>query len=389
MGRILFFCIPAHGHTNPTLPLVAELVRRGHEVRYFHTQEFRAKVEAAGAQFIDVQPYMPPTPKDLHKKVGKDFASLIEMVADTALALESRVAQEIADFQPDVIVSDSMCFWGKLFAKKYGVPYICSTTSMAFNSESAKLMKKSPIEILRMILGMKRIEKKLEQLRAAGYDAPDFVSLVQNDNETNTIVYTSKGFQPAAETFSDRYAFVGPCVERLYPRRTERARPCIYVSLGTVLHDNAAFYRACIRAFEKLDVDAVLSVGEKVEPAKLGVLPANVSVYPRVNQLEVLSGADVFITHCGMNSVQESLLCGVPMVCFPQHSEENAVAARTVQLGAGLMLKYMTRKAIRDAVVTVLQDYKYRSRAERISRELLACGGAGAAADFIEHVIEA
>lgn len=387
MGRILFFSIPAHGHTNPTLPVVRELTRRGHEVRYFHTQEFREKIERAGAAFIDVGPYMPPAPKDLDKKVGKDFASLIEMVADTALALEDRVAQEIADFQPDVIVSDSMCFWGKLFAKKYGVPYICSTTSMAFNSESAKLMKKSPMEILRMILGMKRIKEKLAQLRAAGYDAPDFVSLVQNDNETNTIVYTSRGFQPAAHTFSDRYAFVGPCVERLYPRRTDRERPLVYVSMGTVLNDNTAFYRACIRAFEGMDADAVLSVGEKTEPAKLGVLPANVQVFPRVNQLEVLACADVFITHCGMNSVQESLLNGVPMVCFPQHSEENAVAARTVQLGAGLMLKRMTRKAIRDAVVTVLQDYKYRSRAERISRELLACGGAAEAADYIEQVI--
>ena len=387
MSRILFFCIPAHGHTNPTLPLIAELTARGHEVRYFHTQEFREKIERAGAAFIDVGPYMPPAPADLEKRVGKDFASLIEMVVDTTLSLDARAAQEIADFRPDVIVSDSVCFWGKLFAKKYGVPYICSTTTLAFNQESAKGMKKRPMEIVRMILGMPRIGRKMAQLRAAGYDAPDFVSILGNDNETDTIVYTSRGFQPAAETFGERYAFVGPSVAQLYPRKEKHARPCVYVSLGTVLHDNVKFYRACIGALGSMGVDVIMSVGEKVDPAQLGRIPANIAVYPRVNQLEVLSGADLFITHCGMNSVQESLLYGVPMVCFPQHSEEYAVAARVVELGAGVRLKRPTAGAIRHAVKTILQDDGCRSAAQRIREEFLACGGAAEAADFIERVV--
>ena len=47
-----FFCIPAHGHTNPTLAVVRELTARGHAVRYYTTVAFRAKVEAAGAVFV-------------------------------------------------------------------------------------------------------------------------------------------------------------------------------------------------------------------------------------------------------------------------------------------------------------------------------------------------
>ena len=386
MARILFFCIPAHGHTNPTLPVVRELVNRGHEVRYFHTQEFREKIEQASAQFIDVEPYMPPAPDDLDQKVGKDFAALIEMAADTTLALDARAAQEIADFKPDVIVSDSVCFWGKLFAKKYGVPYICSTTTMAFNKESAKLMKQSPMEIVRMLLGMPRIEKKMKQLRAAGYDAPDFVSIIKNDNETNTIVYTSKSFQPSAETFSDSYAFVGPCVSEFFPRAGGEKFPRVYVSLGTVLHDNEGFYRTCIKALSELPVEAVISVGDKVNPARLGKIPPRIAVYPRVNQMEVLAKTDVFLTHCGMNSVQESLLNGVPMVCFPQHSEENAVAARVVGLGAGVMLKRAAQKEIKKAVTAVLENAAYKACARRMSQDLIAAGGAAKAADYIERI---
>ena len=50
--KIAWFCIPAHGHTNPTLGLVKELTRAGHQVFYFSFEMFREKIERAGAVFI-------------------------------------------------------------------------------------------------------------------------------------------------------------------------------------------------------------------------------------------------------------------------------------------------------------------------------------------------
>ena len=50
--KIAWFCIPAHGHTNPTLGLVREMTAAGHEIRYFSFADFREKIEAAGAKFI-------------------------------------------------------------------------------------------------------------------------------------------------------------------------------------------------------------------------------------------------------------------------------------------------------------------------------------------------
>ena len=51
MATIVFFCIPAHGHTNPTLNVVRELVSRGHRVVYYSYDDFREKIEDAGAEF--------------------------------------------------------------------------------------------------------------------------------------------------------------------------------------------------------------------------------------------------------------------------------------------------------------------------------------------------
>ena len=50
--KIAWFCIPAHGHTNPTLGVVRELTAAGHQVFYFSFEAFREKIEQAGARFI-------------------------------------------------------------------------------------------------------------------------------------------------------------------------------------------------------------------------------------------------------------------------------------------------------------------------------------------------
>jgi len=383
MACIFFFSIPAHGHVNPTLPLVRELTQRGHRVVYYETEEFREKIEAAGAQFVSIEPYMPPAPKNIDKIAGRDFAALIEMVASTTLGLETRIAKDIAREKPALMISDSVCFWGKLLAKKHGAPFICSTTTFAFNAHTAKRMKHKPMEILRMILGMPRIEKSMQLLRDHGYGVRSFVDVIGNDAQTDTIVYTSRVFQPMSETFGKNYAFVGPSVAARYPHKAH-ARPMVYISLGTVLHHAPQFYKRCIQALSGMDCDAVISIGGKVDPASLGGIPANVQVFPRVNQLEVLSRTDVFLTHCGMNSVSESLLHGVPMVLFPQHSEEEAVAGRAEELGAGLRLKRTTAKEIRRALEAVLAGERYRSAAQAIADDFAKCGGAKAAAEFIE-----
>ena len=383
MAAIFFFSLPAHGHVNPTLPLVRELTSRGHRVLYYDVEAFREKIEAAGAQLVPIDAYMPPAPEDIDRRAGKDFASLIEMAADLTLSLNERVAQDVAEHHPACVVGDSVCIWGKLLARRHGLPFICSTTTFAFNDQSARLMKRQPGEVLRMLLGMPRMARKLRQLREHGHDAPDVISLIGNDTKTPTIVYTSRLFQPMSETFGDSYAFVGPSVMQRYPRRPHD-RPLVYVSLGTVLNNAPDFYRSALQALSGMDCDAILSIGDAVDPAALGPVPGNVRIFPRVNQLEVLAGADVFLTHCGMNSVSESLLCGVPMVLFPQHGEENAVAIRCEQLGAGLRLKRPSASCIRSALEAVLGDDRYRRAAQTVAEDFARCGGAAEAADFVE-----
>lgn len=384
--NIMFFSIPAHGHTNPTIEVVRTLTQRGHVVRYYSFEPFRSRIEDAGAEFVPCDDALPPAPGDLDKRMGRDFSLLMEMVIGVAAQLHPRMEEEMRTFRPDCIVSDSICIWGKLFAKHFGVPLVVSTTTFAFNRYTAKLMKQSLRDVLLMVTGMPRVMKQLGTLEALGYEAKSVIELLQNDNETDTIVYTSRKFQPRAETFSNRYAFVGPSVVPTQRDESKKERPLVYVSLGTVLNRNQGFYRACIAALRQVDCDAVLSVGPDTDIGALGQLPEHIKVYPRVNQMEVLARADAFITHCGMNSVMESLYMGVPMALFPQHPEERAVANRVAELGAGVPLRSARERDIRDAVMKLLGEPSYMNNASALAKDMRSCGGAQEAAAFIERI---
>ena len=47
MSKIVFFCIPAHGHTNPTLNVVRELISRGHQVWYYSYEMLPTYIQAS------------------------------------------------------------------------------------------------------------------------------------------------------------------------------------------------------------------------------------------------------------------------------------------------------------------------------------------------------
>ena len=169
--NIAFFCIPAHGHTNPTLAVVRELTARGHAVRYYTTEAFRAKVEAAGAVFVpfDAEAARPGMTAADGARLGSDLSFSTRLIVDLTLAADDWLSRELTVHRPDVIVGDSMAFWAKLAAKKHGIPFVSSTTTFAFNRFSAKVIEQNGAGFLQFLLAQPRINRQLKRLRAAGY----------------------------------------------------------------------------------------------------------------------------------------------------------------------------------------------------------------------------
>ncbi len=387
MGRIAFFSIPAQGHTNPTLPLVAELVRRGHQVRYYSYQMLRDKIEKTGAQFVpcdsfDAQLALTPAQAS---RLGSDLGLSTRVLVDTTLALDAMVMAQMDAWRPDCIVSDSMAPWGKAVAGKLGIPYICSTTTFAFNRHSARVMRQSPWELMNMLLAMPKINRDLQRLRRQGYPVKNILDLIGSDEGAHTIVYTSREFQPCSDTFSEKFAFVGPLLPRAAAPIEKTRDKLVYLSMGTVNNDLLPLYSSWVRAMADSPWQVILSLGHQVNPKDLGPLPEHIRAYPAVDQIAVLEKADVFVTHCGMNSVSEGLYHGVPLAMLPQTKEQQGVAGRVLELGAGILLS--REDELPAAIDKLLSSPSFRTAAQKIRRSFLESPGVKGAADKVEEAL--
>ena len=351
MKKIAFFGIPAHGHTNPMIGVARELVSRGNKIRFYSFKEFEEKIISTGAEFVSCDSYLPEiSDKELANLKKSSNTEMSIQDIRTTLAMNDFLADEFETFKPDIVYTDSVCFWGKLNAMKFDIPMVVSTSTFAFNQMSAAYIKNSPAELADMLLGVPKVTREMQVLKPLGYKFKSFLSLVQNDNDTDTIVYASRLFQPYVESYSDHYLFVGPSVSTDIVPNKKKERKLVYISLGTVVNDKPDFYKNCIEGLKDIDADIIMSCGKYIDIDSLGKLPDNIKAYPYVNQIEVLSRADAFISHCGMNSASESLFMAVPLILFPQTGEQHAVARRAYELGAGRYLKKYTPQDIRKAV---------------------------------------
>ena len=156
--------------------------------------------------------------------------------------------------------------------------------------------------------------------------------------------------------------------------------------MGTVNNNEEAFYKKCFEAFKDEKLNVIMSVGNDIDIDSLGEIPSNFIVEKHVDQISVLKITDVFITHCGMNSVSEALYDAIPLVLFPQTTEQKGVANRVKELNAGIYLENINNPAeIKNVVLYVLKNKELKEGASKIKDSFLECGGAKEAAKFIEN----
>lgn len=115
----------------------------------------------------------------------------------------------------------------------------------------------------------------------------------------------------------------------------------------------------------------ILNTG-KVYIQTLGKIPDNVYTYSFVPQIEVLQHADVFLTHCGMNSVNEAMALGVQMVAMPFINNQLSNAKRIVELGIGKRVRSFpsSGKQLYNTVMEVSSSDMVKERSREIENQL-------------------
>ncbi len=411
MSTILFFNIPAHGHVNPSIPLVKELVGRGERVIYYCTESYRAKIESAGAEFRSYGAEYDFAP-------GQDAVTpfrAMSLILQAGEGVIANVIDQVRAEKPDVIIYDSMCVWGKQIAQIVGVAAICSCSIFLIHSKNVRDVPMDTRFQLQMTMGGATLISSLWRYasialrlkRKYGVSSPFFTDFFANPGDM-TLVYTSRYFQAGAEKFDDTFKFVGPLIAPRNdhhdfqtseflptplrygaPRENSEVlkKPLIYISLGTLFNERVDFFRACIEAFSDDHYNVIMSIGNKIDPASLGAIPDNFIVRPHVPQLEILQRADLFITHGGMNSASEGCWYGVPMIVLPQVGDQVVIAGRIQQLGAAEKLTDITPQTIRALAEKVLGDSNYKMQSEKIGETFREAGGAVKAVDEIREFV--
>lgn len=291
MAHYYLLNLPAHGHINPTLPVVAELIRRGHQVTYYADEPFRARILAAGAGYRPYQPALawadPP----------RNLFATAELLARATEAVLPDLIESARRERPAAIIHDSLAAWGKALATLTGIPAICSTSTFAMHAQGAIYAPRFLLQITRDALGapgaIRAYTNAQARLRRRFGLRPAPLSEAFRNEAPLNIVYTGRELQPAAERLGPAWQFVGPALPAVdpatpLPARRQPDRPLIYISLGTLFNADVGFYRHCLAALGDLPVQVVISLGTRIRPADLGPLPANTVAWPSVPQLALL-----------------------------------------------------------------------------------------------------
>jgi len=383
MSHIAMVAPPAHGHVNPSLPVVAELVARGHRVSYAVPAPFAATVAGTGATPVVHDTLMPD--ETAGEQWPSDPVAGMRLFLDEAIASTPLLRSLFDGDRPDLFLADIGGYSARVLAHQWDRPLVqLSPARVAWEGYASD----PDVAAMTAALGPGVADY---QERFARWLAAQGVPL---DVDTFTgrpprsLVLVPRAMQPHADLVDERrYTFVGPCLD--HRARQEdwpaSARPLVLVSLGSAYTDVPEFYRACFAAFADLDRDVVVQVGAHVGLDALGPAPANTRVERWVPQLAVLGRASAFVTHAGMGGCSEGLWQGVPMVAVPQAVDQFDNAARLAELGVArhLPADEVTPERLREALLS-LDDPAVRARSTALREELRAAGGAVRAADLVE-----
>ncbi len=365
--KILFINLPYYGHVIPTIGLVQELIKAGHQVTYLMPFDWESKLKDSGADFLGYE----NSPK-LDKQIRSAFFKAEEVIASY-----------------DLVLYEQFFFVGKHLAEKHGKRCVRIFTAPVTNKELMHRFISSggPMGIFRLpfigeLWTMDAVKGLGIQLKCCNW----LDEIVTNPPDCN-LVYTLRSFQPFAEDFPDeKFHFIGPSVyargEEGFPTLT---KPVIYISIGTILKGGYRFFRACIDAFGSEPVTVVLSVGN-FDISRLKHIPKNFVIRSHVPQIAVLKQASLFITHGGMNSVSEAMASGVPMVVIPFVSDQPVNAEQVERLGLGKVLEYksITPAILKDTAFAVMQDGTVNKNLENIQDLITNAPGNSGAVKIIE-----
>ena len=163
----------------------------------------------------------------------------------------------------------------------------------------------------------------------------------------------------------------------IFSTKNNKNLKLLYCSFGTIVLEEKEIVLLFLKrliAVASIE-DYLLLISLQAQPQDVDKLQPfeNVYIFNSVPQLEVLSQADIFITHGGINSIKESIYAEVPMLMYPVHSDfdPKGNAVRVAYHGLGLRGNIIsdTEKEIQAYIKELLSNPLYKRSIQELKRK--------------------
>ncbi|XP_073128149.1 UDP-glycosyltransferase 90A1-like [Henckelia pumila] len=434
--HFVIFPFLSQGHTIPLLHLSRLLRRRSVVVTLFTTAgnspRIRASLRDTDVSIIEI-PFpqnidgVPPGVENTDKlSVESSFLPFARATEQMRESFE----EALETLQPPVscVVSDSFLWWTAKSAQKIGVPRLGFFGTGNFSATMYQILGR-----FRPHAGVDSVDEPFPmtdfpevKLTRNDFEPPfgdinpsgpfvdfmmenGFISMGMSDGlivnsfyemESRYVDYWNKNLGPKAWNIGPLCLAAKPLPEskstgylQWLDEKWEKKEPVLYVSFGTQAEISPEQFLEIAQGLEKSEVSFLWALKSKdldfLEPEfESRVKGRGLVAKEWMDQLKILQheGVKGFLSHCGWNSVIESISAGVPILAMPFMAEQH-MNARFVAEEVGVGLRIMPRGGtVRGHVAAEEVEMKVRELmgggkvAEEVSKTAAAWGGAAHAA---------
>jgi len=399
--KVLVYTAPSRGHLFPTIPVLLELQRRGHEVVIRTIAAEVAGLRALGFKADPVDPAI-DTIQMADYKEHNPLASLKAGVANFIARGELQVPElqrAIGAERPDLLIVDVLCWGAAAVAETSGLPWASiqhSPTPLpapeippfgpGLRPMAGPLGRLRNRLLMPLTLGMlERVAlpgTNVLRARAGATPLRDAVDMFTRP--PLTLYFTSRALEYPRTQWPESFFFTGPlCWDpaREAPTWLDRlTRPVVLVTTSSEFQDDGVLVRNALEGLAGEDLDVVATMPAGLEDFNV---PDNAHLVEFAPHSLLLPRAVVAVTHGGFGVTQKALAAGVPVGVVPVGRDQAEVGRRVEASGAGLMLspKRLSPDRLRAAVVHAIT---LKAAAAALASRMAAEGGASLAVDRLE-----
>ncbi len=414
--KILFVVPTFYGHVAPSLTIAKHLMADGHIIGYCTGAPAKQILSKARIEYF--------YPRNAYNTAIMDKdSSLVKwwyqatyrapniFSSDVMKRCFNELISSFESFKPDVLYVDTYDIFGLVVAEKYNLPYAHGSATTILYPEKdippfstgwhleSKILNRLRWYPYLLFINFCAIRWYLNERRALQTIDPSWKR--KNLSFISPYLYlyfTTDKVEYPRNLFIPQQFYVGPSI--LEPdkdqvpdfpwEKLDDNRPLIYIATGTVFHEPyKEFYKNAVTALSEknfqIPVQVVMAMGKQEHIDKLGEIPPNFIVVPYAPQIKLLPKASVVISHGGVNSVNETLMHGKPLLIVHYGGDRIDMGLRISRIGAGKCFDVdkATPKRIRDAVSILLKNPKYKRTSEAIMHDFKKYDAPRTSADLI------